>query len=111
MGYCDNLVQHDNDDFYNRHYFNSHYENEWNQVENNEIIARALLKEFSQLEIVEFSKYLQAEENYFNWIYIYIWNFLWYWLPNHVYITPNDLDIPLNESRKKKIWWSFESKN
>ncbi|XP_027351781.1 uncharacterized protein LOC113862782 isoform X1 [Abrus precatorius] len=65
-GYYGNIIQHDNGDIYNGHYFHSHYGNECNHVENDEIIARTLQEEFSQLEIAESSGYLQAGEEQFH---------------------------------------------
>jgi hypothetical protein len=66
LGYYDNIVQHDTSDIYNGHYYNSHYDNECNHVESDEILARALQEEFSQLEIAESSRYLQGGENQFH---------------------------------------------
>ncbi|KAL5060024.1 hypothetical protein RYX36_031628, partial [Vicia faba] len=67
LNYYDNIVQHDNGDIYNGHYFHSNYDNECsNHVENDEIIARALQQEFSQLEIAESSRYIQTDENHFH---------------------------------------------
>ncbi|XP_061345780.1 OVARIAN TUMOR DOMAIN-containing deubiquitinating enzyme 12-like [Gastrolobium bilobum] len=65
-GYYGNTMQNDTDDIYNGHYFHSHYDNECNHVENDEIIARTLQEEFSQLEIAESSRYLQAGEEQFH---------------------------------------------
>ncbi|KAL1313730.1 hypothetical protein HN51_040336 [Arachis hypogaea] len=81
--YGDMSQQHNNAcDIYDGHYFHSHYDNninnnnnindnddddddECNDVENDEIIARTLQEEFSQLEIAECSRYIQGgEEQY-----------------------------------------------
>jgi len=65
-GYYGHIIQHDTGDIYNGHYFHSHYDNECNHVENDEIIARTLQEEFSQLEIAESSGYLQEGEQQFH---------------------------------------------
>ncbi|XP_022634953.1 uncharacterized protein LOC106756678 isoform X2 [Vigna radiata var. radiata] len=65
-GYYGNIIQHDTGDIYNGHYFHSHYDNECNHVENDEIIARTLQEEFSQLEIAESSGYFQQGEQQFH---------------------------------------------
>ncbi|XP_057422941.1 OVARIAN TUMOR DOMAIN-containing deubiquitinating enzyme 12 [Lotus japonicus] len=65
-GYYDDTVQQETGDVYNGHYFHSHYEPECNQVENDEIIARTLQEEFSQLDIAEGSRYSQADEDQFH---------------------------------------------
>ncbi|AES60708.1 putative ubiquitinyl hydrolase 1 [Medicago truncatula] len=66
-GYYGDITQHDTGDVYNEHYFHSHYDtSESNQVENDEIIARTLQEEFSQLEIAEHSSYSQADQEHFH---------------------------------------------
>lgn len=65
-GYYSGIIQHDTGDIYNGNYFHSHYENECNHVENDEIIARTLQEEFSQLEIAECSRYAQEGEEQFH---------------------------------------------
>ncbi|XP_061368773.1 OVARIAN TUMOR DOMAIN-containing deubiquitinating enzyme 12-like [Gastrolobium bilobum] len=64
-GYYSDIIQHDTEDVYNGQYFHSHHDPECNQVENDEIIARTLQEEFSQLEIAECSRYSQADEEHF----------------------------------------------
>ncbi|KAJ1418968.1 Papain-like cysteine peptidase superfamily [Sesbania bispinosa] len=64
--YYDGVIQHDIGDIYDMHYFHNHYDNECNHVENDEIIARTLQEEFSQLQIAEPSRYLQAGEEHFH---------------------------------------------
>ncbi|XP_045825995.1 OVARIAN TUMOR DOMAIN-containing deubiquitinating enzyme 12-like isoform X7 [Trifolium pratense] len=67
-GYYGDIIQHDTGDVYHEHYFHSNYDSaESNQVENDEIIARTLQEEFSQLEIAdERSSYSQADVEQFN---------------------------------------------
>lgn len=66
-GYYGDIIQHDTGDVYDdEHYFHSHYDSVSNQVENDEIIARTLQEEFSQLEIAESSRYSQADEQHFH---------------------------------------------
>ncbi|XP_020213214.1 OTU domain-containing protein DDB_G0284757 [Cajanus cajan] len=65
-GYYGNIIQHDTGDIYNGDYFHNHYDNECNQIENDEIIARTLQEEFSQLDIAEPTGYLQAGEEQFH---------------------------------------------
>ncbi|KAK7245111.1 hypothetical protein RIF29_39945 [Crotalaria pallida] len=79
--YYSDIVQDDTGNIYNGHYFHNHYENDNhvengndnhvengndNHVENDEIIARALQEEFSQLEIDEHSSYVQEGEGQFH---------------------------------------------
>ncbi|XP_047153552.1 OVARIAN TUMOR DOMAIN-containing deubiquitinating enzyme 12 isoform X2 [Vigna umbellata] len=65
-GYYGNIIQHDTGDIYNGHYFHNQYDNECDHVENDEIIARTLQEEFSQLEIAESSGYFQQGEQQFH---------------------------------------------
>ncbi|KAL2323217.1 hypothetical protein Fmac_027596 [Flemingia macrophylla] len=65
-GYYGDIIQHDTGDVYNGHYFHSHYDTERNQIENDEIIARALQEEFSRLDINECSRYSQTDEEQFH---------------------------------------------
>ena len=65
-GYYGDMSQHDACDIYNGHYFHSHYDNDCNHIENDEIIARTLQEEFSQLEIAECSRYIQGGEEQFH---------------------------------------------
>ncbi|KAK2401230.1 OVARIAN TUMOR DOMAIN-containing deubiquitinating enzyme [Trifolium repens] len=66
-GYYGDIIQHDTGNVYHEHYFHSNYDSaESNQVENDEIIARTLQEEFSQLEIAERSSYSQADEEHFH---------------------------------------------
>ncbi|TKY52968.1 Ovarian tumor, otubain [Spatholobus suberectus] len=65
-GYYGDIIQHDTSDVYNGHYFHSHYDTESNQIENDEIIARALQEEFSRLDIAECSRYSQTNEEQFH---------------------------------------------
>ncbi|XP_019444318.1 PREDICTED: uncharacterized protein LOC109348371 isoform X2 [Lupinus angustifolius] len=61
-GYYSDVIQDDTSDIYNGHYFQNNYEIDCNHVENDEIIARTLQEEFSQLEIDECSRYVQEGE-------------------------------------------------
>ncbi|KAK7267705.1 hypothetical protein RIF29_20383 [Crotalaria pallida] len=64
--YYGDMIQHNTGDVYDGHYIHNDYETECNQVENDEIIARTLQEEFSQLEIAECSGYSQADEEQFH---------------------------------------------
>ena len=65
-GYYREITQPNTGDVYNGNYYQSHYDNEGNHVENDEIIARTLQEEFSQLEIAECSGYSRAGEEQFH---------------------------------------------
>nr|ACU18218.1 unknown [Glycine max] len=65
-GYYSDIIQHDTGDVYNGHYYHSHYDTESNQIQNDEIIARALQEEFSRLDIAECSGYSQTDEEQFH---------------------------------------------
>ncbi|KAK7279331.1 hypothetical protein RJT34_24379 [Clitoria ternatea] len=64
-GYYGDVIQHDTGDVYNGHYFHNHYDTERNQIENDEVIARALQEEFSRLDIAECSRYPLTDEEQF----------------------------------------------
>lgn len=61
-GYYRDMDQNDDGDIYHEPYFSHHYNTECNHIENDEIIARALQEEFSQLAIKEASGFAQVEE-------------------------------------------------
>ncbi|KAF7818635.1 OTU domain-containing protein [Senna tora] len=63
-GYYGDIIQHDAADVYNGHYFHGQYDAESNHVENDEIIARTLQEEFSQLDIAESSSYSQEGQQF-----------------------------------------------
>ncbi|CAL0299531.1 unnamed protein product [Lupinus luteus] len=67
-GYYGDVIQHNTSDVYDGHYFLNHYDTEYNEVENDEIIARTLQEEFSQLDIAdaENSGYSQGHEEQFH---------------------------------------------
>ncbi|XP_019430648.1 PREDICTED: uncharacterized protein LOC109337982 isoform X2 [Lupinus angustifolius] len=67
-GYYGDVIQHNTSDVYDGHYFHNHYDMEYNEVENDEIIARTLQEEFSQLDIAdaEHSRYAQVHEEQFH---------------------------------------------
>lgn len=65
-GYYSDIIQHDTGDVYNGHYYHNHYDTESNQIQNDEIIARALQEEFSRLDIAECSGYSQTDEEQFH---------------------------------------------
>lgn len=60
-GYTANMTQHDAADLYDGHY-RGYNEIEYNQTENDEVIARTLQEEFSQLEVTDTSDSLNASE-------------------------------------------------
>ncbi|KAI4349129.1 hypothetical protein L6164_009764 [Bauhinia variegata] len=66
-GYYSGIIQQDSGDVYNGHYYGDiiqqgYYHTDCNHVENDEIIARTLQEELSQLEIAECSRYSQGGE-------------------------------------------------
>lgn len=61
--YHGNMAQDYEIDIYHGQYFTDHHDTECNHVENDEIIARTLQEEFSQLAIAEASQYSHSEEN------------------------------------------------
>ncbi|KAF5750396.1 hypothetical protein HS088_TW03G00732 [Tripterygium wilfordii] len=62
-GYYGDAIQHETEDNYHGQYARGHYDlTDCSQVENDEMIARALQEEISQLEITESSGYSAAEE-------------------------------------------------
>lgn len=63
-GYYGDIVQHDSGNIYDGNYYHSHYDDDSNHVENDEMIARTLQEEFSQLDIAESSSYPQANEGH-----------------------------------------------
>lgn len=65
-GYYGDMIRHNTDDVYDGHYFHNHYDTERSQIENDEIIARTLQEEFSQLDIAACSRYSQADEEQFH---------------------------------------------
>lgn len=56
-GYHGDIIQHDVNDMYHGQYFRNNDDAESNDVESDEIIARTLQEEFSQLAIEEASQY------------------------------------------------------
>ncbi|CAL0309888.1 unnamed protein product [Lupinus luteus] len=64
--YYNNIDQDNNSDIYDGPYFQNNHENDSNDVENDEIIARTLQEEFSQLEIDERSRNVQEGEGQFH---------------------------------------------
>ncbi|KAI9086206.1 hypothetical protein K1719_031660 [Acacia pycnantha] len=65
-GYYGEIVQHDTGNIYDGNYYHSHYDAESNHIENDEMIARTLQEEFSQLDIAESSSYSQASEEHYH---------------------------------------------
>lgn len=63
-GYHDHIIQHDANDIYQGQYFSDHDDSEGNHVENDEIIARTLQEEFSQLALEEASEYSHTGDNH-----------------------------------------------
>jgi len=60
--YCDITQPNTGDVYNNGHHFHSHYATQRNQIENDEIIARALQEQFSRVDIADCSRYSQANE-------------------------------------------------
>ncbi|XP_027934479.1 OTU domain-containing protein DDB_G0284757-like [Vigna unguiculata] len=64
--YCDIIQPNTGDVYNNGHYFHSHYTTQHNQIENDEIIARALQEQFSRVDIDDCSRYSQTHEEQFH---------------------------------------------
>ncbi|KAK7392476.1 hypothetical protein VNO78_20915 [Psophocarpus tetragonolobus] len=60
-GYYGDIIQNDTGDIYNAQYFQNHYDAESNQIQQDEIIARALQEEFSRLDMGDCSRYSQTD--------------------------------------------------
>ncbi|XP_028776074.1 uncharacterized protein LOC114732862 isoform X3 [Neltuma alba] len=65
-GYYGDIVQHDTGNIYDGNYHHGHYDAQSNHTENDEMIARTLQEEFSQLDIAESSGYSQATEEHYH---------------------------------------------
>lgn len=63
-GYYGHMMQNDADDIYQGHYVTVNYEAESNNVENDEIIARTLQEEFSQIAVNETLGYSDAGDTH-----------------------------------------------
>ncbi|KAL5742954.1 hypothetical protein ACOSP7_029686 [Xanthoceras sorbifolium] len=75
-GYHSDMIQDYPNDMYRVQYFRDHNDIECNHVENDEIIARTLQEEFSQLAIAEASQYPHSEEHLQGSIHDHDWNSL-----------------------------------
>ncbi|XP_054813031.1 OVARIAN TUMOR DOMAIN-containing deubiquitinating enzyme 10 isoform X2 [Prosopis cineraria] len=64
--YYGDIIQHDTSNIYDGNYYHGHYDAESDHIENDEMIARTLQEEFSQLDIAESSRYSQASEEHYH---------------------------------------------
>lgn len=64
-GYYNEIIQSHSGDFYNERHARDQYETDSNNVENDEIIARTLQEEFSQLAVAEASEFSPPGEEHY----------------------------------------------